>query len=167
MFNTYSKNGLLQNKLKSELLSKPKVGTRSLSALAIALAITMSSCSAIASDAHNDTTNNKQTSSDVTLEEIRVVAEKHSSISESGSRLGLSLKEIPATIDIIDGDAIQIRSDYSVLNTVTRSAGFTGFGNPGNGGTNISARGFTGQDAVTKLYDGNRLFTLAGNKLKF
>jgi iron complex outermembrane receptor protein len=72
------------------------------------------------------------------------------------------LKETPATIDIISGDAIRTRNDFSLINAVTRSAGFSGAGNPGNGGTSISARGFTGQDAVTKLYDGNRYFTLAG-----
>ena len=96
------------------------------------------------------------------LEEIRVTGQTLSSISESGSRLDLTLREIPGTIDIIEGDAIRLRNDYSLLNAVTRSAGFSAAGNPGNGGTSISARGFTGQDAVTKLYDGNRYFTLAG-----
>jgi iron complex outermembrane receptor protein len=154
MFNIYYKNRVLQNNLKPKLLHKLKAGLRSLPTLAI---IT-SSCGAIANVADND----RRTDSKSTLEEVRVIGEKLSSISESGSRLGLNLMETPATIDIIDGDAILHRNDFSVLNTVTRSAGFTGFGNPGNGGTNISARGFTGQDAVTKLYDGNRLFTLAG-----
>jgi outer membrane cobalamin receptor len=44
----------------------------------------------------------------------------------------------------------------------TRSAEFSGAGKPGNGGTSISARGVADQDVVTKFYDGNRNFTLAG-----
>lgn len=96
------------------------------------------------------------------IEEIQVLGKEFTSVSESGSRLGLSLREIPATIDVIDGDAIRYRRDISLLEAVTRSAGFTGAGNPGNGGTSIAARGFTGQDVVTKLYDGNNYYTMAG-----
>ncbi|MBO6555288.1 MAG: TonB-dependent receptor [Pseudomonadales bacterium] len=95
------------------------------------------------------------------LEEILVVGKALTSLSESGSRLSLALKEIPATVDVIDGDAMRIRRDVSLLEAVTRSAGFTGAGNPGNGGTSMSARGFTGQDVVTKLYDGNNYYTMA------
>ncbi|MFT6114373.1 MAG: iron complex outermembrane receptor protein, partial [Oleispira sp.] len=154
MYNIYYKNRGFQNNLKLGLLHKLKVGLRSLPTLAI---IT-SSCAAIATDADID----MRTDSESTLEVIHVIGNKVTSTSKNGSRLDLSLKEIPATIDIISGDAIRIRNDFSLLNAVTRSAGFSGAGNPGNGGTSISARGFTGQDAVTKLYDGNRYFTLAG-----
>jgi iron complex outermembrane receptor protein len=154
MFNIYYKNRAWQKNLKPLLLHKLKAGLRSLSTLVI---IT-SSCAAIA----NDTDNDMRSGSKSTLEVINVIGSKVTSISESASRLGLSLKETPATIDIISGDAIRIRNDVSLINAVTRSAGFSGAANPGNGGTSISARGFTGQDAVTKLYDGNRYFTLAG-----
>ena len=154
MFNIYYKNRGLQLNLKPALLNKLKAALRNLSTLALITG----SCAAIA----NDTDNDIRSGSKSTLEVINVIGSKVTSISESGSRLGLNLKEIPATIDIIDGDAIRIRNDFSLLNAVTRSAGFSGAGNPGNGGTSISARGFTGQDAVTKLYDGNRYFTLAG-----
>jgi iron complex outermembrane receptor protein len=152
MINIYYKNRVLQSNLKPALLHKFKAGLRSLSILAI---IT-SSCAATAND------NDMQTGSESTLEVIQIIGNKVTSTSENGSRLGLSLKEMPATIDIISGDAIRLRNDFSLLNAVTRSAGFSGAGNPGNGGTSISARGFTGQDVVTKLYDGNRNFTLAG-----
>jgi iron complex outermembrane receptor protein len=152
MINIYYKNRVLQSNQKPGPLHKFKAGLRSLSILAI---IT-SSCAAIAND------NDMQTGSESTLEVIQIIGNKVTSTSENGSRLGLSLKEMPATIDIISGDAIRLRNDFSLLNAVTRSAGFSGAGNPGNGGTSISARGFTGQDAVTKLYDGNRNFTLAG-----
>ena len=96
------------------------------------------------------------------IEETIIFGQLFSSESEAGSRLGLELKEIPATVDVINGDAIRIRGDISVLTAVSRSAGFVGLGNPGNGGSNVTARGFSGQEAVTKLYDGNHYFTLAG-----
>lgn len=99
---------------------------------------------------------------DTLIEELIVVGEALDAQSEGGSRLGLSVREIPATLDVIDGEMIRNRFDLSVLDVVTRSAGVTGFGNPGNGGTSVSARGFTGQDVVTKLYDGNHYFTMAG-----
>ena len=111
--------------------------------------LTLSAWSALANDSKNS------------IEEILVIGKELNSTSESGSRLSLTLKEIPATVDIIDGDAMRIRSDLSLLEAVTRSAGFTGAGNPGNGGTSIAARGFAGQDAVTKLYDGNNYYTMA------
>jgi len=96
------------------------------------------------------------------LEEMFIAGQQDSVQSGLGSRLNLDLKEIPATIDVLNGNAIRNRLDLSVLDAVTRSASFVGAGNPGNGGTSITARGFTGQDAVAKLYDGNQYFTLAG-----
>lgn len=96
------------------------------------------------------------------LEEVYIFGQEYLESSDAGSRLGLSVNEIPATVDVINGDAIRLRGDLSVLDAATRSAGLVGNGNPGNGGTSITARGFTGQDAVTKLYDGNHYFTLAG-----
>ena len=96
------------------------------------------------------------------IEKITIIGKKHTETSDSISKLGLSVKQIPASIDVISGQAIRYRNDLSVLNAVSRSASFVGAGNPGNGGSSISARGFTGQDAVTKLYDGNHFFTLAG-----
>ncbi len=99
---------------------------------------------------------------DDSIEESFILGQELSSVSEGASRLNLSLHEIPATVEEISGDAIRYRRDQSVLKAITRSAGFIGAGNPGNGGTSVTARGFTGQDAVTKLYDGNQYFTLAG-----
>jgi len=82
--------------------------------------------------------------------------------STTASRLDLTLLETPATVDIIDGDAIRARMDSSVLDAATRSAGFTNESNPGNGGFSVGARGFSGQGAVTKLYDGINLYNAAG-----
>lgn len=96
------------------------------------------------------------------VDEVLVFGTYAGSESTTGSRLGLTVQQIPATVDIIDGNAIRARIDTSVMDAVTRSAGFTNEANPGNGFSSISARGFSGQNAVTKLYDGTHYFTIAG-----
>ena len=95
------------------------------------------------------------------VEEILVYGNQGARDSVTASRLNLSLLETPATVDVIDGDAIRARVDLSVLEAATRSAGFTNAANPGNGGSSISARGFSGQGAVTKLYDGTNYYSAA------
>lgn len=90
----------------------------------------------------------------VVTDEITVYGKALNTASETGSRLELTVLETPATVDIIDGDAIRERLDTSVMEAVTRSAGFTNDGHPGNGGQNIAARGFRGQGTVTKMFDG-------------
>ena len=96
------------------------------------------------------------------VEEVIVFGTQSASDTTTASRLDLTLLETPATVDIIDGDAIRARMDTSVLEAATRSAGFTNESNPGNGGFSVGARGFTGQGAVTKLYDGINLYNAAG-----
>ncbi|MYA09075.1 MAG: TonB-dependent receptor [Holophagales bacterium] len=86
--------------------------------------------------------------------------------STTGSRLQLTVMETPATVDIIDGDTIRERLDTSVMEAVTRSAGFTNDGHPGNGSQNIAARGFRGQGTVTKMFDGTNYYN-AFNTLTF
>ena len=94
-------------------------------------------------------------------EEVIVYGTTGLTDSFTGSRLELSVLETPATVDIIDGDAIRSRVDLSVNEAVTRSAGFTIDTNPGNGNSTIVARGFAGNNAVTKLYDGNAVFSIS------
>jgi iron complex outermembrane receptor protein len=96
------------------------------------------------------------------IEEIIVFGTQGRLDSVSASRLDLSVLETPATVDVLDGNAIRARVDTSVMDAVTRSAGFTNESNPGNGHSSIAARGFSGQESVTKLYDGTHYFTAAG-----
>lgn len=110
----------------------------------------------------NTTLAQSATTGDDSVEEIIVYGTQARLDSVAGSRLNLGLLETPVTIDIIDGDAIRDRMDTSVLEAVTRSAGFTNESNPGNGHFSIGARGFSGQDAVTKLYDSTNYYTIAG-----
>ena len=95
------------------------------------------------------------------IEELLVFGTQGARESTTGSRLDLTVLETPATVDIIDGDAIRARIDTNVLDAVTRSAGFTNESNPGNGNSSIAARGFNGQGSVTKLYDGTNYYTAA------
>ncbi|HEX5047334.1 MAG TPA: TonB-dependent receptor [Gammaproteobacteria bacterium] len=96
------------------------------------------------------------------VEEVLVYGTQGARETSTGSRLDLTWLETPATVDIINGDAIRDRGDIGVLEAVTRSGGFTTEANPGNGGSSISARGFEGAGAVTKLYDGTSYFNAAG-----
>lgn len=83
-------------------------------------------------------------------------------ISDTGSRLGLSQQNIPASVEIISRDLLDIRGDHSTLDAVTRATGITSSAAPGNGSTALTARGFNGHGSVMQLYDGTRFFIGAG-----
>lgn len=80
----------------------------------------------------------------------------------SGSRLGLTVFETPASVEVLDGDAIRARGDQSIQEAVSRATGLTFQGTPGNGNTAMAARGFSGQGSVQLLVDGTRLFVASG-----
>ena len=82
--------------------------------------------------------------------------------SPTGSRLGLSILETPASVNVVEGDAIRLRGDQLVVDAVSRAPGVTTTGNPGNGGTALAMRGFDGQGSVLQLFNGVRLFPVAG-----
>lgn len=82
----------------------------------------------------------------------------------AGSRLNLSALETPASTSSISAGQIQQRNNLTVQDAVTRSPGITSVGTPGNGGTALSARGFTGHSSVMTLFDGSRLYTGAGTQ---
>lgn len=82
---------------------------------------------------------------------------------QTGSRLGLSPLETPASVEVIPGDTIRDRGQTSVSDAVTQNAsGFTSTAAPGNGGTGLAARGFVGHGSVMRLYDGTRLYIGSG-----
>ncbi|MBV4540240.1 TonB-dependent receptor [Pseudomonas vlassakiae] len=83
---------------------------------------------------------------------------------EAGSRLHLSALETPASTSSITAEQIEQRNNLTVQDAVTRSPGITFIGNPGDGGTGLSARGFTGHGSVMTLFDGARLYTGAGTQ---
>lgn len=81
---------------------------------------------------------------------------------ETGSRLGLASLDTPASVETVTADTIEARGDRTVLDAVTRTAGFSSAMAPGTGGTALSVRGFSGQESVMTLLDGVRLMPAAG-----
>jgi len=49
----------------------------------------------------------------------------------TGSRLGLTPLETPASVEVLDGETIRARGDQSVREAVTRATGITGNPAPG------------------------------------
>ncbi|MFJ3073748.1 TonB-dependent receptor [Pseudomonas sp. NPDC087029] len=82
----------------------------------------------------------------------------------AGSRLNLSALETPASTSSISAAEIDQRNNLTVQDAVTRSPGITFVGSPGDGGTGLSARGFSGHGSVMTLFDGARLYTGAGTQ---
>lgn len=80
----------------------------------------------------------------------------------TGSRLNLTPLETPASISSLGDAQIHERNNATVQDAVTRSPGITFIGTPGNGGTALSARGFTEHSSTMQLYDGTRLYVGAG-----
>jgi len=80
----------------------------------------------------------------------------------AGSRLNLNAMQTPASVESLSGEQVRARGDRSVQDAVSRSTGISRTGTPGDGGTSLQARGFTGQSSVMQLYDGNRMYTGMG-----
>lgn len=97
--------------------------------------------------------------------DILVLGTRPTDIDETirtGSRLGLTIFETPASVETLSGDTIRTRGDLSIVDAVTRATGISSVANPGNGGTGLAARGFSDQGSVMILYDGVRLYPGAG-----
>ena len=80
----------------------------------------------------------------------------------AGSRLNLTALQTPGSVESQTGERIRERGDASVQDAISRATGISRTGTPGDGGTSLQARGFTGQSAVLQLYDGQRMFDGAG-----
>jgi iron complex outermembrane receptor protein len=82
---------------------------------------------------------------------------------KTGSRLGLTPLETPASVEVISGETVRERGQTSVNQAITQNAaGFTSTASPGNGGTGLATRGFAGHGSIMQLYDGTRLYVGAG-----
>nr|WP_312016939.1 TonB-dependent receptor [Bradyrhizobium jicamae] len=81
----------------------------------------------------------------------------------SGSRLGLTPLQMPASVETITSQTIAERGQHNVTDAITQdAAGFTALSAPGNGGLSFSTRGFAGSNSVMTLYDGTRLYVGSG-----
>src|SRR5882762_1108854 len=85
------------------------------------------------------------------LSEVTVTAAKLRSLEQftpTGSRLGLSAQELPATLDVIDNDQMIGRGFVNVQQAADSQAGVTSGGSPGDQ-SQFSMRGFTGNQITT------------------
>lgn len=85
----------------------------------------------------------------------------------AGSNLDLTPLQTPASVDVITREQLQQRGDASVVDAVTRAAGIGTLAHPGNGGSSLSARGFTDATSVMRLYDGTRQYGGVGVSFPF
>ena len=77
--------------------------------------------------------------------------------SQTGSRLGLTLRETPASVELITRETMEQRGARTLEEALRGATGITVGGNPGSPGI-ASARGFTG-GFITYLFDGARVST--------
>jgi len=75
---------------------------------------------------------------------------------QTGSRLGLTPYETPASISVMDSASIAEQSLGRAQDVPVRLPGIAQAPTPGNGGTALIARGFLGHNSVAQLIDGTR-----------
>jgi iron complex outermembrane receptor protein len=81
---------------------------------------------------------------------------------QTGSRTGISAKELPASLEILDSQTIDERGDTQIIDAITRTTGLSVRPSPGNGGLSFSSRGFAGVQSVAVAEDGVRIQTASG-----
>jgi len=79
----------------------------------------------------------------------------------TGSNLGLTLLQTPASVEVIDRTQLTARGEARLIEAITRATGMSASPHPGNGFNALSARGFAGGSSVTRLYDGTRQYGYA------
>lgn len=78
----------------------------------------------------------------------------------TGSRLGLTALETPASVEILDGETIRQRGDQSIADAASRATGITLTASAV--GSTFVSRGFAGNTSVMRLYDGTRQYVSGG-----
>ena len=82
--------------------------------------------------------------------------------SSTGSRLGLTARETPASVSSLGSADIAERNLTRAQDAAVRMPGITEAPAPGNGGTSLVSRGFSGHNSVAQLVDGTRLIVASG-----
>lgn len=85
----------------------------------------------------------------------------------TGSNLGLTPMQTPASVDVITREQLEARGDASLVDAITRSVGITSLAHPGNSGSSLSSRGFIDTTSVMRLYDGTRQYGGVGLSFPF
>lgn len=104
---------------------------------------------------------------ETTLEEVQVKTSQDkpslnlTKRNTTGSRLGLTAQETPASVESLDTETIKKRGDFSIRDAITRTTGLTDVSTPGRGNA-FSSRGFIDNSSVGQAEDGIRLMTIGG-----
>lgn len=80
-----------------------------------------------------------------------------SQTSTSGSRTGITTRDLPASLDYVDEQTWQERGDSRMADIIGRTVGMTALSPTSYGSLNFSARGFTGTNSVGIAEDGVKL----------
>lgn len=105
-----------------------------------------------------------------TLDTVRVVDTRSgslSSIANTGSALGLSVLQTPASLTVISREQLEQRGDSNLNDAITRAGAISAMPHPGNGLSALSSRGFTDGASVMRLYDGLRQYGGVGITFPF
>ncbi|WLE62286.1 TonB-dependent receptor [Burkholderia plantarii] len=105
------------------------------------------------------------TAPDLALPAVQVKAARPGALErpqDTGSHLGLTPLETPASVEQIDRATLTERGDASIVDAVGRATGIAASPHPGNGDSELSARGFVGASSVTQLFDGVRPYGAIG-----
>lgn len=122
-----------------------------------AFALAMLPCAALAAE-------------EATLPSVTVTADNAISLqtpASTGSTLALTLMQTPASVELISREQLEQRGDSKLVDAITRAAGISSMAHPGNGGSSLSARGFTDTTSVMRLYDGVRQYGGVGLTFPF
>ena len=130
--------------------------------LSVSLSLRLSLCSLLLVSALSAQTTKPATKDDlVVLDRIDVIADKAKNFSlpldaapATGSRLGLAVRDLPASVSVITQEMMQLRGLRTAVESVESAVGMTGGTNFGSIPT-YSTRGFGGNN-VTILRDGIR-----------
>ncbi|MBI1650944.1 TonB-dependent siderophore receptor [Hyphomicrobium sulfonivorans] len=85
----------------------------------------------------------------------------------TGSRLGLTPLETPASVSIISGQTARERGQHTITEAVMQNAPGITIATIPVLGTAFTARGFVGNNSITRLYDGTRLYPGTGGTTSF
>lgn len=105
-----------------------------------------------------------------TLDTVQVVDERAGTLndtSSTGSALGLSVLDTPASLAVISREQLDARGDASLNEAITWAGAISAMPHPGNGLSALSSRGFTDSASVMRLYDGIRQYGGVGVKFPF
>ncbi|MBV7537125.1 TonB-dependent receptor [Duganella sp. sic0402] len=98
---------------------------------------------------------------DIVLPTVDIKGAQQTSLeraTSTGSNLGLTALETPASTESINRAQLVDRGDARIMDALSRAAGLSVFPHPGNGGSALAARGFTDLASVTQLYDGMKQY---------